>query len=94
MQVAPVTILSRKLNKPSQKDWTECKRILRYLKLTQYNKLKLGNENSNLNLCGYTDSDWGSDTEVRKSTGGFFFVQQWSDKLVKQEANVNCIVVY
>ena len=47
--------------------------------------MKLGNENSNLNLCGYTDSDWGSDTEDRKSTGGFIFLFNnslisWSSK--------------
>lgn len=43
-----VSILGRKVSCPSQTDWTEVKRILRYLKGTKNYRLKLGEVNQQL----------------------------------------------
>ena len=49
------------------------KRILCYLKGTTHFKLRLGSTNADINLIGWTDSDWASDVDTRHSIGGFTF---------------------
>lgn len=73
--VASVSILSRKINCPTESDWTEAKRIIRYLKGTKDLKLILGSkkeEEKNI-LVGYSDADWAQDVEDRKSNSGYLF---------------------
>lgn len=71
---ASIAILSRKLQKPSQVDWVEAKRVLRYLKGTINHKLKLGNSNEENNeLLGYADANWAQDISDRKSNSGYIF---------------------
>jgi len=56
--------------KPSEFHWKCAKRILKYLKLTA----KLGltfKQSKTWNLTGYTDSDYASDLDTRKSTTGY-----------------------
>jgi hypothetical protein len=69
------SILARKVSKPSEADWTEVKRIFKYLIHTKDKKLKLGNiqQWDNMQLTGYADADWGGDTTERKSNTGYFF---------------------
>ena len=64
------SILGRKVSKPSQADWTEAKRTLRYLKATENLKLELGGPGS---LGAYVDADWAGDHQDRKSNSGFVF---------------------
>lgn len=52
--------------------WKAAKRILRYLKGTIEYKLHY-TKNGNKNLIGYTDSDWASDIDQRRSVSGQFF---------------------
>ncbi len=68
------SILSRHVNNPKESDWVEVKRIYRYLKHTMDKKLKLGNRNETENqLVGYVDADWGGDPQDRKSNTGYVF---------------------
>ena len=69
------SILARHVDDPSQADWTEVKRIFRYLNHTKDKRLKLGSlsEQYNNQLIGYADADWASDTDDRKSNTGFLF---------------------
>lgn len=52
--------------------WKAVKRIVRYLKGTIDYKLRYS-RNGNQNLIGYTDSDWASDEDQRRSRSGNFF---------------------
>lgn len=82
------SILGRKVTNPTESDWVELKRVIRYLKGTMDYKLKLGGdeEQSNeANIVGYADADWGGDTKDRKSTSGQCFkiyggTVSWSSK--------------
>lgn len=69
------SILSRKVSNPTEADWTEVKRIFRYLKYTQHAKLRLGGtwNYKPSDLVGYADADWGGDVEDRKSNSGYVF---------------------
>lgn len=67
-----VGILSRKICCPTELDWTEAKRILRYLIYTRQYKLKLGGPVM-WELVGYSDADWAGDANDRKSCSGFLF---------------------
>lgn len=66
-----VSILGRKTSNPSQADWIEAKRVLRYLKETMDFELVLGVDDSPLHI--YVDADWAGDSSDRKSTSGFLF---------------------
>jgi len=69
------SILTKKVSDPEQADWTEVKRIFRYLKYTRDLKLRLGDQSDQVNrkLFRYVDADWGSDVHDRKSNTGYFF---------------------
>lgn len=65
------SILGRQVSKPTNADWTEAKRVLRYLKATSVLKLELGaNEGE---LQGYADADWAGNVKDRKSNSGYLF---------------------
>lgn len=86
------SILASKVSEPTQSDWTEVKRIFRYLKTTLNKKLKLGSEfeDENENLEGYVDANWGGDENRRSNTGYLFQVYGgticWSSKRQKSVA--------
>lgn len=67
-----VSILSRKVNTPSNRDWIELKRLIRYLKGTKSMKLYLKCENEK-GLYGFADADWAQNKSDRKSNSGFIF---------------------
>lgn len=67
-----VSDVSRFNNNHRAVHWKAVKRILRYLKGTIDFKLHY-NRNGNKNLVGYTDSDWASDVDKRRSCTGHFF---------------------
>lgn len=71
---ASVSILSRKIESPNNTDWTEVKRIFRYLKGAKDVRLLLKYDDYPENiLTGYADSDWAGDTLDRKSNTGYLF---------------------
>lgn len=57
---------------PTQRDWLEVKRVIKYLKGTATNQLALGSDKS-MQLTGYSDADWGQDLNTRKSNSGFVY---------------------
>lgn len=79
-----VGIVSRFMNYPTRHHYGAAKRILRYIAGT----LNFGiwyNQVSDFKLVGYTDSDWASSLDDRKSTSGNIFnlrsgAVTWSSK--------------
>ena len=68
-----VTKLSQHLDNPTEADWVMVKHVLRYLKGTLDLKLHYKKSSSGLCLSGWSDSDWGSSVEDRRSTTGYLF---------------------
>lgn len=52
-----VSILCRKTSNPTAKDWTDIKRLLKYLRATCNNKLRQGKKGKVNSLIGYADAD-------------------------------------
>lgn len=69
---ASVSLLGRRVSKPSEMDWKAAKRVIRYLKGTKEFKLQFGPGNG-WSLVAYSDADWAGDQDSRKSTTGFVF---------------------
>ena len=65
-----VNKLSQFLSNPLVFHWQTCKRVLRYLQHTTYYGLQFYSSGS-LTLTTFSDADWGSDLEDRKSVGGY-----------------------
>lgn len=71
---ASVAILSRRVSAPTETDWMELKRVVRYLVTTNDYALKLiSHREEPLKLVGYSDADWSADTDDRKSNTGYLF---------------------
>ena len=68
-----VSILSRYMMNPTSDHWIASKRVLRYLKGTIDFGLVYVKGVKNLNVIGYSDSDFAGDVEDRKSTSGQVF---------------------
>ena len=68
-----VTRLSQKLENPSPVEWVMLRHVLRYLKGTMNHGLLYQKSNHGLSLVGYSDSDWASCSEDRRSTTGYYF---------------------
>lgn len=80
-----VSHLSKFCSDPSEKHWLAVKRLLRYLRGTSKLALLLGVKGRNSGVVGYTDADWASDSEDRKSVGAYLFfvcgsVVSWTAK--------------
>lgn len=77
---AAVSILSRRIANPTQRDWNEAKRVLRYLKGTKDFQLTLGNSVSDNKspTVTYVDADWAGDRTDCKSNSGFITFFQGS----------------
>lgn len=68
---ASVSILAQKVSTPTDEDWNQLKRVVKYLKATHHLKLKLSNiQASDLSLFGYADATWADDKLDRKSISG------------------------
>ena len=67
-----IGIVSRFQSNPRLAHWKAIKRILRYLKGTM--EYILCYQSSDLCMIGYSDADWGSDLDERKSTFGYAFL--------------------
>ena len=70
---ASVAILSQHNKQPSSADWTEIKRVGRYLKGTKDYELILGQQKKEEELIGYADADWAENREDRRSNSGYVF---------------------
>ncbi len=61
--------LARFGHNPGRVHWEAAKRVLRYLKGTRGWRLTLGGKT--VRIAGYTDADWGSDRDDRRSIGAY-----------------------
>ncbi|KAH9752991.1 retrovirus-related pol polyprotein from transposon RE1 [Citrus sinensis] len=62
--------LSQYVSSPTLQQLMACKRVLRYLKETQEYGLKFVRE-GDMKLTAFTDADWGSDLDDRRSVGAY-----------------------
>lgn len=67
-----VNALSRYCNEPGKQHWNSIKRVLRYIKGTASYAITYGR--SSEGLVGYSDADWGSDKDDRRSITGYVFL--------------------
>ena len=79
-----VNKLSQFMASPLQPHWLACKRVLRYLKETVDYGLSFRKSDS-FDLIAYSDADWGSDLDDRRSTSGYCIylgdnLVSWSSK--------------
>jgi hypothetical protein len=68
-----VSHLARGMSSPTQNDWINAKRVLRYLKGTQNLGLKYQKGNKE-EIFGYSDASYAEEKD-RKSIGGYLFLQ-------------------
>lgn len=67
-----VHVVSQFSNNPSTDHWKAVKRIFRYLKGTLNYKLEYSKDCSE-NVMGFSDADWASNEEDRRSVSGYVF---------------------
>lgn len=70
-----VTHLCQFMSAPTQAHWLAAKRVLRYLQGTRHHELVYGWDGGEARqLYGYSDSDWGNDSNDRRSFTGWVFL--------------------
>ena len=96
-----VSRLSQYLSAPQNKHMVMAKHVLRYLKGTLDNELVYRKSDKPLGLFGYSDSDWASSIEDRKSITGYCFsmtgqggVISWKSKKQPTVALSTCEAEY
>jgi hypothetical protein len=68
-----VSHLSRYMSCPRECHWTAAKHVLRYLKGSKTWTIRYSKE-PKFSIFGYSDADWASDKNTRKSTTGYVFM--------------------
>lgn len=96
-----VNKLSRYNANPGLRHWSAVKHLFRYLRGTSNLKLYYTSMNdiTKCNVIGYTDADWASNLEDRKSTTGYVFIAQggaisWCSKRQQTVALSSCEAEY
>lgn len=96
-----VSKLSQTLANPKWENLVAAKHVLRYLKGTSNYELVFKKSNENLDLIGFSDSDWASSVEDRRSTTGYCFsltkegpVISWKSKKQHTVALSTCEAEY
>lgn len=79
-----VSKLSQTLANPKAEDLVAAKHVLRYLKGTVDYELCYKKNKEDLNLIAFSDADWASSMEDRRSTTGYCF------SLTKQGPAISC----
>jgi transposase InsO family protein len=69
-----VQTLSQFSVNPTKAHWTALKRVYRYLSGTRSFKLTYGGRDTDTELIGYTDADWASNQNDRKSISGYVYM--------------------
>ena len=68
-----VGMLGRYQSNPGKDHWKAAKKVMRYLQGTKDYKL-MYRRTSNLEVVGYSDSDFAGCVDSRKSTSGYIFI--------------------
>ena len=68
-----VGMLGRYQSNPGIDHWKAAKKVMRYLQGTKYYKL-MYRQTSNLEVVGYSNSDFSGCVDSRKSTSGYIFI--------------------
>ena len=68
-----ISTLAQFSGNPGKAHFEAIKRVLRYLRGTAHFCLTFGGPESDIDLIGWTDSDWAQDPDTRQSVGGFIF---------------------
>ncbi|XP_057990593.1 secreted RxLR effector protein 161-like [Hevea brasiliensis] len=68
-----ISVLGRYLNNPRWSHWKVAKKVMRYLLGTK-NYILTYKRSSNLEVIGYSDSNFASCVDDRKSTYGYIFM--------------------
>ena len=68
-----IGVVSRFMSNPDKTHWTAVQWILRYLVKTQDVGLVFRRQESEFNVAGYSDSDFGGELDRRRSTTGYVF---------------------
>jgi hypothetical protein len=66
--------VARFVSCPGEQHWVAVKRIFRYLQGTLETKIRFSGGSATTVLSGYSDSDWGSNTDDRRSNTGYVFM--------------------
>lgn len=79
-----VSAVSSYCSDPGFAHWTAAKRILRYLRGSKTCKMTY-RKTGDSKFSGYSDADWGNDSETRRSYSGYVFLQSggavtWSSR--------------
>lgn len=87
-------VLARGVENPSEAHFSLGKRTIRYLKGTRESKI-MYRKNYDVNLIGYSDSDYGGDVDTRRSTSGIIILLNdspiiWKSRLQKVVALSSC----
>uniref|UniRef100_A0AAV1UBQ4 Polyprotein n=1 Tax=Peronospora matthiolae TaxID=2874970 RepID=A0AAV1UBQ4_9STRA len=69
-----ITQLSRFLENPGQQHWKAAIRVLRYLKTTRDYGIIYDGSASEVTATAYTDADWGSNIDDRRSVSGIMVI--------------------
>ena len=96
-----ITKLTQYLSKPLKEHWVAVKHVLRYLKCTLDYELCYRKCVDGLTLIGYSDADWASSTDNRRSTTGYCFsltktgpLISWKSKKQRTVALSTCEAEY
>jgi hypothetical protein len=66
-----VGVLSRQVSNPTQRSWTQAKRVLKYLLYTKHLGLRITRcRTPDFTPSAYVDADWGRDSDTARSTTG------------------------
>ena len=81
-----VQSLARHMQAPTDEHIKAAEHLLRYIQGTKQLGLLLGGKGSNIELVGYSDSNWAADKDTRRSTTGYVFTigcgaSSWSSRL-------------
>ena len=87
-----ITRLSQHLSKPLQSHWVAVKQVLRYLKGSIDKELVYTKSGDGLMLVGYSDADWASSVDDRRSTSGYYFSLTKSGPLISWKSRKQPIV--
>nr|CCA19616.1 putative polyprotein [Albugo laibachii Nc14] len=77
--------LSRHLEQPSEQHWNAAIRVLRYLKSTATKGICYEAKPGNIEISAYSDADWASNKENRRSTSGILVMINKSPVIFKSK---------